>query len=1473
MKNIIKYLSLGCLLSQTLATEAQEFDNHTAQPLTLGVTVTGSGYFVTYSNWVEVDIPTNVNFSANPTIQPGGSFYTPSFGWFNGNLSCTLTVDGGSFSSTNIIPWTPQTSPCGQYLMSITTGGGNWSGSGSFSCSWNSPTQNVYGISFGAVYDPTGEPGDTKLTDIKCNSCSANPAMAGYNFQAFTASLNISDTPLGYTPPVGDKIAFMLNYNQKEDFQSTNWSFSNLGLGWTFYPISFIQDYPNTTTNDVRVFPQGGGSEAFTGFNPTTGTYTRGIYSQGLLTRTSTNSYSLQFSDGSKQIYSFADSNSTRHVFLTQNIDPSGNVTSFNYIATNGVSRLQSVVDAIGQTNTLTYGLTNDILKITAVTDPFGRSATFSYISTNGMLQLASSTDPMSITSQYQYGPSNFVNALITPYGATRFAYTETSTSRVLTATDPMGATECVAYYQGPVNVPVDSAVPPVYTDTNNLGSFNTYYWSKQAYMMGGTNIANARITHWAAQGGVAYGIQLYTKAPLESAVWYNYPGQSNSWGGNIAIAQPAVVARALPTGNQISAMSYDSFGNVTNAVDPLGRSTSLVYSTNGVDLLTAYQGTDLLAQYSYNNQHLPIYSVVAGSTNWFGYTTNGLLKATTNGLNQTIAYNYNAKGYLTNVVGHTIADTVNVSYDTAGRIYSLTDSDGYSITNTYDSLDRLTNSVMPDGTFVQQVYNILDVIAVHGRDNRWSYFTQDANRHLTDVEATSGQLFHFEYCACGALNGITDPKGQPTMWSRDVQSRPTGKLYADLTGDTINYEATTSRLKKTTDAAGKSTQLAYNLDDSLAQATFSLTTPSVSYTYDNVYSRVTQLVNGTGTNQFTYVPAGQAGAGSIQSINGPLSNNTITYGYDALGRPLTLQIGTATSAVQYDTLGRVWWSSNQLGVATIAYVNASQRPASIKWPNGFGTSLNYTPVSDGSRLQSMITTNSTGSLIESYAFAYDINNLITTQTNVVGGITNVWSYSYDLAQELTGAIQKTNGITAHRYSYTYDLAGNRLSEQVDNALAGETPNQLNQLTGKNGADTVRVSGYLTKPGTASINGTPAAMLTQTNFTSMLYAGVGTNTYSVTASDFNGHSATNSYSFVATQNGLNTALSYDLAGNLIKKSSSSQTLTFAWDGLDRCVGLTNGVYRTIIAYDGMNRWTRITEYSSTNQTADRRFVWNGTTLAEERDASGSNVVKRFFGNGFTQTGTNYYYVKDQMGSVVEVSDGSGNIVASFSYDPYGKRTQTYGSLQVDYGFAGLFEHQSGLQFAVFRFKDGARWINRDPIREQGGWNLYAYCGGDPIGATDENGLIIDTTALSSTDLNTYRANVSYLMRSATFKAAYTQMSQNQDVTIHIVMTGADKPSGFLWTNQTVYWNPLQVAKSISVDGQKFVLSQSIGIAHELGHAYHYSQCPASYPIYRQKTLLPEEKTAWGNFEEVHNIMLFEWHIDKDLGLPLRLNHQ
>ena len=49
---------------------------------------------------------------------------------------------------------------------------------------------------------------------------------------------------------------------------------------------------------------------------------------------------------------------------------------------------------------------------------------------------------------------------------------------------------------------------------------------------------------------------------------------------------------------------------------------------------------------------------------------------------------------------------------------------------------------------------------------------------------------------------------------------------------------------------------------------------------------------------------------------------------------------------------------------------------------------------------------------------------------------------------------------------------------------------------------------------------------------------------------------------------------------------------------------------------------------------------------------------------------------------------------------------------------------SGLHLAPFRAYDAGlgRWISPDPIAENGGINLYAYCGGDPMACVDPLGL-------------------------------------------------------------------------------------------------------------------------------------------------------
>jgi YD repeat-containing protein len=43
---------------------------------------------------------------------------------------------------------------------------------------------------------------------------------------------------------------------------------------------------------------------------------------------------------------------------------------------------------------------------------------------------------------------------------------------------------------------------------------------------------------------------------------------------------------------------------------------------------------------------------------------------------------------------------------------------------------------------------------------------------------------------------------------------------------------------------------------------------------------------------------------------------------------------------------------------------------------------------------------------------------------------------------------------------------------------------------------------------------------------------------------------------------------YDLAGNLLSKTSSTNSLSFGWDGADRCTSIVGPTFQTAIQYDG-----------------------------------------------------------------------------------------------------------------------------------------------------------------------------------------------------------------------------------------------------------------------------------------------------------------
>ena len=90
----------------------------------------------------------------------------------------------------------------------------------------------------------------------------------------------------------------------------------------------------------------------------------------------------------------------------------------------------------------------------------------------------------------------------------------------------------------------------------------------------------------------------------------------------------------------------------------------------------------------------------------------------------------------------------------------------------------------------------------------------------------------------------------------------------------------------------------------------------------------------------------------------------------------------------------------------------------------------------------------------------------------------------------------------------------------------------------------------------------------------------------------------------------------------------------------------------------------------------------------------------------------YFYSHDFIKNVTEVFDAQGTIAAAYDYSPYGTATRTGRLVQPVQWSGEMHDEELALVYYNYRYynpKDG-RWINRDPIAEQGGWNLYAFVG-------------------------------------------------------------------------------------------------------------------------------------------------------------------
>lgn len=951
----------------------------------------------------------------------------------------------------------------------------------------------------GSGYTSSSQPNQTSDCDKKeCgDSCQEDPTptsspytpsdpqpvgMPYYRVHSMLVSLNIRDTPVSHTPPIGPAVPVTVTYSQREANQPTTFNFFNFGHKWAFNWLSYVQDDPQSPGNQVMIYLPGGGSRDYGGYDASTGSFAPEQRTGAQLVRASSSPlrYERRMPDGSLYVYAQSDEAAyyPRRVFLTEKVDKAGNAVSLQYDAQ---QRLITITDALGQATTLGYEDPDYPLRVTGASDPFGRTAHFVYDDSGRLISI---TDAIGLTSTFQYNSGTFINAMTTPYGTTRFAYGESGTTRWLEITDPKGEKERVEFRHGAPGIPFSESPVPSGMNVFNryINGRNTFYWDKEAMKRAPGDYTKARIRHWyhlRINGRLTTGVLESIKEPLERRVWYSYPGQ-NWAGAEGTLDKPSHIGRVLPDGStQLTRHSYNGIGNVTRTVDPQGREWLYEYAANQIDLVRikrkSASGYDVLAEYTYDDAHRPLtYTGPAGQVTEYSYNDAGQVIRIVNALGHTTRFEYDDQSYLIAEIDPNGNVRVRYTYDEAGRIASSTDATGYTLSYSYDALDRLVRTTYPDGTHMDISYDRLDVASVTDRHGNTTSYAYDALRNKIGVTDPSGHFTQYGHFANGQPQSMTDGRGNTTQWQRDLQGRITQASRADGSQSSYSYD-NAGRSTRVTDALGGHTDYGYAHDDRLA----SVTDPNgntTSYGYDS-YSgqQIAQDSPDTGHTAYVYDLAGNLisrtdAKGQTTTFQYDVLNRItraeyadgqlVEYIYDSapngIGRIAEIRESSGVTAYEYDVNGRIVTlaqtdpNGNAL-VTRYAYTDAGL-PARITYPSGAvvvyayvkdrlaGIEVNGQTVLDGvkyapfgppsgwNRANGLTDTrryDAAGDL-DQYSvagglreIAYDpVGNIITINDD--SGLL-AQNYAYDSLERLTEA--RSN---AFDLAYAYDANGNR---------------------------------------------------------------------------------------------------------------------------------------------------------------------------------------------------------------------------------------------------------------------------------------------------------------------------------------------------------------------------------------------------------------------------------------------------------------
>jgi RHS repeat-associated protein len=736
---------------------------------------------------------------------------------------------------------------------------------------------------------------------------------------------------------------------------------------------------------------------------------------------------------------------------------------------------------------------------------------------------------------------------------------------------------------------------------------------------------------------------------------------------------------------------TYTAAGNLATVTDPENNVTTYTWDASN-RLVSIKDGRNIVYltnQYDASNRVTQQTLADPAATYTFAYTTdpNGNITQTdvTDPLAHVERFAFNSDHYVTSrteAYGTVLARTTTTTRQAASNLVTAAvdglsrrteytyDSSGHVLTETRlaGTVDAVTTTYTYEPVFFQ-LATITDPL-----NHQWTV-GYDASGRAASVTDPLNNRTAFAMSAAGQVITITDPLQHG--WQIGYSNGDLTSLTDPLGHVQSRFFDAAGRPIAITDPAGRTIHRTFNGLDRVTSVTDAMN-GRATFTYDN-NGNLLSLSDASGhTNAWAYNALDRVASRTdpltrVESYaynkNGDFVQFTdrkgqvTTYTYDALGRRTqTTYHDASTTQYTYDAGDRIVRITDSVAGTITRTYDGLDALTSETTPEG---SISYTYDLAGRRVSTTVSGQT------QIAYGYDVANQLTSITQGA----SVVSFAYDAANRRTSVTLPNGMVTEYGYNSISQITS------LTYKLAGVTIGDLTYSYGAAGEQT-------TLGGSWARTNLPAALTSAT------------------------YDAANE---IARWGGV--SFTYDANGSL----TNDGTNTYTWNARNQ-LGAISGGTSASFGYDAVARRRSKTGASTTT------FLYDGVNAVQEL-AGGTPTANLLTGPGideyFKRTDTQATHLAtDVLGSTVALSDGSGVVQTSYSYDPFGTTTSSGATSANRAGFTGREIDVAGLYYLRSRYYSpvlGA-FLSEDPIQFASQTvNLYEYAYKNPTRFRDPMG--------------------------------------------------------------------------------------------------------------------------------------------------------